>query len=131
MNASSSEHPMREHMELEEVLNELKGKIDTGSDRLKESIGTAVHQLNTYIDSADRVIGRVMERVGEAARQTDKAFGQAERFTENFEHPIEYVKKNPVQAFAGALVAGMVIGLLAKRAESRKEERRLRIAPER
>jgi len=119
-----------ERKEIEEALGQLRGKIDGGAEKLKSSLGTTVQQLSAFIESADRVIGQVMERVEETAKKTEQALNSAEKFAANFEHPVEYVKRNPVQAFTGALVAGMVIGLVYKRmGDSRRGERRLRIAP--
>jgi len=118
--------------ELDEALDRIKSKIDGSAESLKSRIGGTVHQIESVIDSADHLLGSLIERVNTTATQTRDVMHSAEKVAEHLEDPVGWVRKFPMAALTGALVGGLVLGLLVRQERKgffSRREGRLKIAP--
>lgn len=86
---------------------------DTGMDKAAEGLGTAAEKMRMRAEEGDGVKSTVEARAADAMDKT--ATYLRDHDTEQLMHDIEeFVRNHPLQAAAGALVAGYVIGKIVR-----------------
>lgn len=119
--------------EIDEAVLRVKAKVDQSAERLKDKLGGTVMQIEGVIDGADQIVNRVIDRVNVTATQTRDVLKSAEKVAEHLEDPVGMVRQFPIAALTGAVVGGMVLGMLIKRerqsAQGAGLTRRFKVAP--